>query len=290
MKPVAFDYYTPTSVGETFDLLTKHGTDSKILAGGQTLVPLLNMRLIKPASLIDINQVIELEGIQVNSQGLLIGALTRQQTLLEDSRVAEGWPLLVDATGYIGHLGIRNRGTIGGSLAYANPSAELPATAIVLNAEIIAHSPGGQRNIPAKDFFLGPMKTALRADELLTHVQIPSLPAHVGWAFLEVSHRQRDLPLVAVAALVVLADSSNCSDVRLVLAGVGPKPYTADIASLMVGQNPTPELIAAAVHAAVTNLEPNSDLHASADYRRHAAQTLSRRALTLAVERARERS
>jgi CO/xanthine dehydrogenase FAD-binding subunit len=290
MKPVTFDYYTPKSVGETFDLLTKHGTDGKILAGGQTLVPLLNMRLVKPASIIDINQVMELDGIQVNSQGLFVGALTRQQTLLEDRRVAEGWPLLVDATGYIGHRAIRNRGTIGGSLAYGNPSAELPAAMVALNAEIIARSPGRQRNIPAKEFFLGPMKTALQPDELLTHVQLPSLPARAGWAFLEVSHRQRDLPLVAVAALVALDDSGNCSDARLVLAGVGSKPHTVDVPSQMVGQNPTPELIDAAAHVAVANLEPNSDLHASADYRRHAAQTLSRRALILAVERARERS
>jgi carbon-monoxide dehydrogenase medium subunit len=161
---------------------------------------------------------------------------------------------------------------------------------MALNAEILVRGPGGQQNIPAKEFFLGPMKTALQPDELLTHVQMPSLPAHAGWAFLEVSQRQRDLPFVAVATLLALDDSSNCSDARLVLAGVGPKPYTVDVASLMVEQPPTLARIEAAAQVAVSNLEPNSDLHASADYRRHTAQTLSRRTLILAVERAQERS
>ncbi|MCM8749293.1 xanthine dehydrogenase family protein subunit M [Thermomicrobiaceae bacterium CFH 74404] len=286
MKPVAFDYYRPTSVEEVHALLASHGGGGKILAGGQSLVPLLNMRLARPAAIIDINRVAALEYLHANGDGLVLGALTRQQSLLENRAVAERYPLLVEAVRYIGHRQIRNWGTVGGSLAHADPAAELPVTMVALDAEITASSARGARAIPAREFFLDTLTTALEPDELLASVRLPALSPGTGWSFLEVSRRHGDFALVAVAALVTRDEAGVCTDARLVLGGVGPVPQVVEVRDLLIGQQPTPDAIAAAADVAGAVIEPASDVHATAEYRRHVARVLARRALTTAVERA----
>lgn len=287
MKPPAFDYLSPTSLAEVHELLSTHGEDGKILAGGQSLVPLLNMRLAHPSTLIDINRVTELDYIRKTADGgLAIGALTRQQTLLEDAVVAEHTPLLVEATRYIGHRTIRNRGTVGGTLAHADPAAEMPAVMVALDAEFVVTSAGGERVIPAREFFVDYLTTALAQDELLTEVRIPAAAPRTGSAFQEVSRRHGDFAIVAVAALVTLADDGSCADARLVLTGVGGTPQALDLTGTLIGQAPTAEVIKAAANKAATEIEPTADIHATEAYRRQLARVLSRRALTAAVERA----
>lgn len=286
MKPPVFDYFAPTTVDETHRGLAEHQADGKILAGGQSLVPVLNMRLAYPAVLIDINRVSELDHITLDNGRLTIGALTRQQTLLESDVVAEHFPLLAEATRYIGHRTIRNRGTVGGSLAHADPAAELPAVMLALNAELTLSSTRGQRQVPAQDFFVDYMTTALNPDELLQAVQIPTPAPRSGWSFKEVSRRHGDFALVATAALVTLDEAGTCTDARLVLTGVGPTPVTVDLSTTLIGAVPTADAVAAAADAAREAVDPPSDVHATSDYRRHLARVLSRRALTTAIERA----
>lgn len=286
MKPPAFDYYAPTTVEETHQILAQHGAEGKILAGGQSLMPMLNMRIARPTALIDINGVAGLDGIGGNGDGLVLGALVRQQDLLGDARLAERQPLLVEATRYIGHRTIRNRGTVGGSLAHADPAAELPAVMVALNAEMVASSTQGKRTIPAHDFFLDYLTTALEPTEVLTQVRIPPLPPRTGWSFQEVSRRHGDFAIVAVAALLTLDESGVCRDARLVLTGVEPTPHAADLSGTLIGQQLGAEAIAAAAESAAAKIDPMSDVHADADYRRHLARVLSQRALTTAAERA----
>jgi aerobic carbon-monoxide dehydrogenase medium subunit len=275
-------------VDETRSLLAHYSGDAKLLAGGQSLVPLLALRLAQPAILIDLNSVRELDYIHVNDDGLAIGAMTRHRTLERSSAVHEKCPLLSAAVEWIGHPQIRNRGTIGGSLAHADPAAELPALAIVFDATFtIVDAQGTRRTLKANDFFVTYLTTALGPDDLLSEIYFPVLPASTGWSFVEVARRHGDFALVGVAATVTLDSAHTCLDARIALVGVAPTPVRALSAEqALLHQKPDEQTIAAAASEVVKDIDPPGDVHASAAYRKYVASTLVRRALTEAVHRA----
>lgn len=288
MKPPSFDYYDPTTVEETVSLLVEHQGEAKILAGGQSLMPLLNMRLARPGVVIDVNRVADLDYIREDHGGLVIGAMTRQRALERSELVQRLQPLLHAATLYIAHPQIRNRGTFGGSLAHADPAAEYPAVAVALDAELRAVGPNGIRTIKAGDFFTTYLTTALEPTELLTEVRLPAQPERSGWSFLEISRRHGDFALAGVAVTLTLDAAGKCSAARIVLFGVAPTPVRArDAEQLLIGESPGEQLFEQAGQQASAAIdEPLSDVHAPAQYRRHVAQVLTRRALAEAARRA----
>ena len=290
MKPAPFKYLAPRSLDEALAHLAEHGYDAKPLAGGQSLVPAMNFRLAAPAVLVDLNRVEELFYIRAGDDGgLRIGAMTRQARLERDALVAERAPLIKETMPYVAHPQIRNRGTYGGSLAHADPAAELPAVTIALNGRLRVRSQRGERWVPAEAFFVGLFTTVLEPDELLVEIALPPLPPRTGWAFTEVSRRHGDFALVGAAAVVTLDEAGKCAAVRLVYTGVGEGPVVArEAMRLLEGEVPTSEAIQEAAHrAAQADVSPIGDIHASADFRRHLAHVLGRRALTQAVARAR---
>jgi carbon-monoxide dehydrogenase medium subunit len=285
VKPAPFEYVAPTSVAEAVAALSTAGGDAKVLAGGQSLVPLMNLRLARPAVVVDINRVAGLDAIGVRSGLLSVGALVRHADLAAHPDVA-GWPLLRDALALIGHPAIRNRGTVGGSIAHADPAAELPAVLSVLGGSVMAVGPRGTREIPAGDLFLGYLTTALAADEILTEVRFPALPAAAGSAFVEFARRHGDFALVGAAAVVSLGRGGKVADARLSLIGVGPGPVGVDLAPL-AGKPGAEETWTAGGELAAAACEPDSDLHGPAEYRRRLAGVMAGRALARAAERAR---
>jgi carbon-monoxide dehydrogenase medium subunit len=288
MKPAPFAYFDPRTVEDAVALLGEHA-DAKVLAGGQSLMPLLNMRLARPAAVIDINRIEGLDYIREESGGALtIGAMTRQREIERSEVVRTKQPLLHAATRLIAHPQIRNRGTIGGSLAHADPAAEYPAVALVLDAEMRIAGPGGARTVAARDFFVTYLTTALDAADVLTEVRFPPLPERAGWSFLEVSRRHGDFALTGVAAVYALDASGVCAEARLALFGVAPTPIRAAAAeALLRGQAPSGAMFAEAGEAAAgTADDALSDVHASAEYRRHLVRVLTRRALVEASSRA----
>ncbi len=289
MKPPAFKYYAPTTVEEALALLAEHGYDAKPLAGGQSLIPTMNFRLAAPAVLVDLNRVSELFYIRAaDDGGVRVGAMARHAQVERDPIIAERAPLVHETMPHIAHPQIRNRGTYGGSLAHADPAAELPAVTVALGGKVLARSQRGERWIPAEEFFVGLFATVLEPDELLVEVALPPLPPRTGWAFDEVARRHGDFALVGAAGLVTLDDRGRCADVRLVFMGVGEGPVVArEAMSLLKGEEPTEEAIrAAAEKAAQADVDPISDVHASAEFRRHLTKVLAKRVLTKAVERA----
>src|SRR3954453_19802069 len=248
MKPAPFDYEAPASLDAALDLLARHGADAKILAGGQSLIPVMNFRLAEPALLIDINRVAELDFIRRDADGTLrIGALTRQRRVERDALVAEAAPLLHETMPFIAHPQIRNRGTFGGSLAHADPAAELPAVTVALRSRFRLRKAGGDRWVNASDFFGGLFPTSLEPDEILVEVAIPPMAARTGWSFLEIARRHGDYAQIGVAALVTLDDSGQCREARLVYLSAGDVPIEArEAARLLVGTEISPEAIAAA--------------------------------------------
>jgi carbon-monoxide dehydrogenase medium subunit len=287
MKSGAFEYRAPRTIDEALALLAEHADDAKVLAGGQSLVPLLAMRLARPAVVVDINDVEQLSGIRpLDDGGIAVGSLTRERAAELSPVVAEHVPVLAEALPMIGHVSIRNRGTVGGSIAHADASAELPAVAAVTGAEMVVHSTRGERTIAAEDFFVGHFTTALDDDELLTEIRFPPNLPGAGWAFHEIARRHGDFALVGVAAMVTL-DDGRIGDARLALMGVSDAPVRAAAAeTALVGQCPEPGTLKAVARDATANLEPASDLHGSAEFRRHLAAVATRRALTSAVARA----
>lgn len=287
MKPPPFEYFDPGSVEEALALLKDHGEEAKVLAGGQSLVPLLNFRLARPRYLIDLNRIGALSYIREADGGLAIGAMTRQRVVERSPLVRQRCPLLTEAMPLIGHAQIRNRGTVGGSLAHADPAAELPAVVAALGGEFVVRGAAGQRVLTPEQFFVSYLTTALDASELLVEVRLPPWPPRPGWAFLEVSRRHGDFALVGVAAVLSLDGRGVLSHAALALTGVGPTPVLADEAAQgLVGGRPTPEAFQEAARRVSQALRPDSDLHASAEYRRHVAGVLTRRALARALERA----
>jgi carbon-monoxide dehydrogenase medium subunit len=289
MKPPPFEYHAATSVDEAVTLLAEHGEDAKVLAGGQSLVPLLALRLARPAHVVDINRVGELADV-TNGNGLRVGSLVRQR-VAERSDIVATNPLLVRALGLIGHTAIRNRGTIGGSIAHADPAAELPTVLRALDGEVEATSARGARTVAAADLFEGFLTTSLSPDELVTAVRFPSWAPGTGWSFQEFSRRSGDFAIAGVAATLRLDGKGMISDARIALSGMGPVPVRAVKAeAALAGQQPSDDVWAAASQDAVAGLDPPSDIHGTAAYRRHLAAVLARRALREAHTRSEARS
>ena len=288
MKPPVFEYTAPKSVDEVLAELARHGDAAKLLAGGQSLVPLLNMRLTAPRRLIDLNRVGELAYVAVRDGGVAIGAMTRQRAAERSAVVAGQVPLLADALPWVGHFQIRNRGTIGGSLSHADPAAELPAVAACLDARFTVRGPAGERVLGAGEFFRTHLTTALEPTELLTEVWFPSAARGTGSAWVELARRHGDYALVGVGAVVTLA-GERVGEARLVLTGVGGAPVRArEAETLLAGEPLTPARLADAAAAVRRAIDPGGDIHATPEYRRRVAGVLTGRALTLAAARARE--
>jgi len=286
VKPPPFDYLAPASVEEALALLGDLGEGARALAGGQSLVPLLNFRLVRPRHLVDLNGLTELAGIREDDGQLVIGAMTRQRAVERSALVRARCPLLAEAMPQIGHVQIRNQGTIGGSLAHADPAAELPAVVAALDGELVLRSARGQRMVKPEQFFVTYFTTAAGPAELLVEVRLPVIPPRTGSAFMEVSRRHGDFALVGVAATVTVDEAGVCTGSALALTGVGRTPVVArEAARALVGVKPTAEAVDDVGRRVADAVRPDSDLHASSEYRKHLAGVLTRRALARAAER-----
>lgn len=295
MKPAPFEYRSPRTLDEALDILAEEGEGARILAGGQSLVPAMNFRLAAPAVLVDLNRVPELShiresdgGLKDGTGGLAIGAMTRQREVERSPLVAARAPLLHETMPFIAHPQIRNRGTVGGSVAHADPAAEIPAVMVALGARFRASSrrePGG-RWIDAGDFFTGFFATALAPDEILVEIETRPPRPGSGAAFCEIARRHGDYALVGVAAVVTLGADGRCEEARVVLLSVGDGPVSApSVGRALDGESVTEAAIAAAAAAVLEDIDPPGDIHASAAYRRHLAEVLTRQTLARAADR-----
>jgi carbon-monoxide dehydrogenase medium subunit len=288
MKPAAFDYVIADSIDMAVASLADGGGDAKIIAGGQSLVPMLNFRLLRPSVLIDINRIGDMAFIEEAGKKIRVGALTRHYQLETSPVIARHLPVLASAMTHVAHLAIRNRGTIGGSLSHADPAAELPMMALLLDAELHIASASGKRTIAARDFFVGALTVDLARDDIVTEIVLPKLPPKTGWGFEEVARRSGDFALAAVAATLTLS-AGVISQARIALTGVGATPVrAAEAEALLVGQALEPGLIDRIIDAVRAAIEPDTDLHASSDYRRHLGGVLAGRAVSAAWRRANE--
>lgn len=280
MKPCAFEYLSPQTVEEAIDLLDRYGDEAKIIAGGQSLVPMMNFRLARPEILIDINGIRELEYIKTEGDELVIGALTRERDIEQSPVVVEKWPILSKAISFIGHSTIRNRGTIGGSLVHADPSAEIPTALCALNGTLKVLGPSGDKILQPEEFFLTYLTTSLEPSDLLVEVRIPALPQNTGWSFMELSRRSGDFAIVAVGILLLTEAAGVCSEARISMGGVAPTPVRAQEAeALLAGQKITEKLIAEAAQQAAEETDTEPDYHASAEYRMDMARVFVKRGL-----------
>lgn len=289
MKPAPFDYWAPTSVDEAVKILCglDDPGDAKVMAGGQSLMPLLNLRLSNPLYVVDLNGLDGISAIRREHDTLSVGAMCRQRAAERSAEVSAGVPLVTEALGNVGHPAIRNRGTVGGSIAHADPAAEMPTVALCLDAEMVAQGPAGERTIPAAEFFEGFLTTALTEEEILTAIRFPVDGPHCGSAFAEVARRHGDFAMAGVAVQVRL-DGDTIAEARIAVSGVGLTPVRAPEAeALLAGAAAGEEALAAAAAATSAALHPTSDLHASGAYRKHIAGVLVQDALTTATDRAR---
>jgi len=287
VKPAPFEHLATRSAEEAIAALGRGGADAKVLAGGQSLVPMLNLRLARPALLVDINPARELDYVREVDGAVSVGATARQ-------RAVERWasaslPLLAEALRWVGHAPIRNRGTAVGSIVHGDPASELPAVLLCLDGVVVAAGARGRREIAARDLYLGPLYTALEADELAVEARLPLPPPGAGWGFAEVARRHGDFALAGAAALLALDAAGRVSLARLALFGVGPTPVRAPEAeTVLAGHSPDPARVREAARAGAAPLQPDGDIHASADYRRRVAAVLAERVLTAAAGRARK--
>ena len=291
MKPPPFEYYAPTTIEEALAHLAEYGYDAKPLAGGQSLIPMMNFRLAQPSVLVDLNNISELSYIRPDENGgTLVGAMTRHKTVGNDPLIAKQIPLVHEAIPNIGTSQVRTRGTFGGSLSHADPSAELVAVSVALDAQLKVRSQKGERWVPASEFFIGSFTSALEPEELLVEINLPHLTERSGWSLMEVARRHNDFALVGVAAVVTLDEKGNCETARMAFLSAGDRPMEAyQAAELLKGQTPTAEVIlAAAEKASSADIDPGGDIHATAEFRRHLANVLTRRALDVAFKRAME--
>jgi carbon-monoxide dehydrogenase medium subunit len=286
VKPAAFEYHAPRELEEALDLLARHGDAAKVLAGGQSLVPLMNMRLARPAVLVDINRLPGLARLEARSDGLVLGALVRQRALERSPEVRRRAPLLAEAAPLIGHLPTRARGTVVGSCVHADPAAELPACAIALDATFTLRRAAGTRRVAAARFHVGLFATALGPDELVTEMALPAPPPRAGSAFVEVARRHGDFALVGAAAVVHLAEDGACREARLVFLGAGEVPHAAAAARQLAGRPRDAARLDAVARGAADELSPPSDVHATGAYRRRVAAVIGSRALARAWDRA----
>ena len=285
MKPVAFDYHAPATVEGAIALLTRYGGEAKLLAGGQSLMPLLNFRLSRPAALVDLNAIPSLAYIREENGEVRFGAMTRQRTIEFSRAVADRVPLLTEATKLVGHLPIRTRGTIGGSLAHADPSAEYPAVLAALDGTVVVRSPRGERALRPSELFQSYLTTSLGPDEILVEVRLPAMAAGAGFAFEEFSRRHGDFAIVGIATMLV-GDGQHCATARLATAGAGPVPMRLRSAEEILERDGLSEAaVEAAARRAAELVEPDSDIHASAAYRRNLTRVLTGRALRRAKAR-----
>jgi len=288
MKPAAFQYFDPQSVTDAVARLREHGGAAKVLAGGQSLLPLMNLRLVRPAVVVDINRIASLAYIRESHGTLTLGALTRLSAVEGSDVVRRRVPLLAEAAAHVGHLAIRHRGTIGGNLAHADPASEIPAALLALEGHVVATGPRGERTIAAADLFKGPLTTALDPAELLTEVRVPIDPPGSGSAFLEVSRREGDYALVGVAVLLQ-KDGGRCARARLGLCGVGGTALRMrEAETILESAGVTDDALPAVALAVERAVAPSDDVQASADYRRHVAGVLTVRAVRKAWQRAQE--
>lgn len=287
MKPAAFEYHSAATISEAADILARLGDEGRILAGGQSLVPLMNFRLAQPEHIVDINPISELDYVQDEDGMVSIGAMTRQARVEHDPTARQRVPLLHEALKLVAHPPIRHRGTVVGSIAHADPAAELPAVALALEAKMTVTSAGGTRELAAADFFLGPFETAVQPGEFVTAVSFPVAAPGSGHAFVEFARRHGDFA-IAGAGVTLTLDGGVVTDSSIVLCGVGPTPIRASAAERTLERSdPTPEVIDLAADAAVDGLAPGGDMHGSAKYRVGVARSQVRRAIVRAVERAR---
>jgi CO/xanthine dehydrogenase FAD-binding subunit len=285
MKPAKFDYHSPQSRSEALELLAEHGDDAKILAGGQSLMPLMNMRLVRPSVVIDINGIGDLAHITPEQDGgLSVGALTRHRQIEQSSLVWERFPLLAEAVPNIGHFQIRNRGTVGGSLAHADPAAEIPALSLTLDAEFVITKKGSERVVNADEFFVTHLTTILEPDEMLTQVRFPSPPQPWQWGFQEVCRRAGDFALVGAVAMLQLDANGVCQDGRITIFGASGTPLRISAAEgILQGSQVDADVRQQAAEAVSQALDPISDIHASAEYRKDVGGVMARRALEQAL-------
>ena len=288
MKPAPFEYYAPDSIEQAVDLFSQHSGDAKLLAGGQSLVPAMNFRVAQPSILIDLNRVSELSYIREEGNVIRVGSMARERHLEFDSSVEKRTPLLHEAVPFIAHPQIRNRGTIGGSIVHSDPAAELPVLMLALNARLKARNKTGERWIDAQDFFVGMFTTALEADEILVEIELPFMPSHTGWSFMEVAPRAGDYAMMGVAALVTVDESGKCIRAKLVYLNAGEGPIDAkEAAKKLQGESLNDTLIEeAAVTASEKEINPFGNMHASADFQRHLAKVLTKKTLRVALQRA----
>lgn len=287
MKPAPFRYVAASSLAAALASKAEHGEDARFLAGGQSLIPAMNFRMAQPAVLIDVNPLTDLDYIRREGGTLRIGALTRYRTLQRSELVTKHQPLLAEALPQVAHPQIRNRGTLGGNLAHADPASELPAVMAALDARLRARSARGERWITAGDFFVGVLTTSLAADEMLIEIELPDRPARTGTCFLEVARRQGDYAMMGVAAAISLGPDGVCTDARLAFCSAGETPVLARTsAQTLIGWRLGEPEFAAAGEAGAREIQPMGSVHASAEYQRHLAKVLTVRALRIARERA----
>jgi CO/xanthine dehydrogenase FAD-binding subunit len=284
VKPRSFDYVAARDLDHALDVLAQGGADAKILAGGQSLMPMMNFRLVNPAVLLDINRIAGLDRISADADGLTFGPLVRHRMTATDRLVAAEFPVLAQAMTHVAHHTIRNRGTFVGSLCHADPAAEMPMLALLLDAEIAIASVRGTRHVAARDFFVGPLFTALEQDEMVTGVRLPRLAPGTGWGFEEFARRPGDFALAAVA-VTMSRQGDRAKDVRIAMMGVADTPVRLPAAESVLASDGFAHLDAC-IDAVRGALEPNTDLHASRDYRRHLAGVLAGRAVAAAWHRA----
>lgn len=288
MKPAPFEYHAPDSLEQALDLMSRYAGEAKILAGGQSLVPAMNFRIVQPAVLIDLNRVPELGYLREEGNLIRVGAMARERQLEFDSGIADRTPLLAEALPFIAHPQIRNRGTIGGSLVNADPAAELPVLMLALSARLKAKSLSGERWIAARDFFVGMFTTALEPEEILVEIELPFMQPHTGWSFLEVAPRAGDYALMGVAALVTLDEQGKCREAKLVYLNAGDGPVEAQEAAGMLANESLTEasIESAAALASEKEINPFGNVHTSPEFQRHLAKVLTGKALKQALQRA----
>jgi carbon-monoxide dehydrogenase medium subunit len=287
MIPASFDYYRASSVDDAVRLLSEHD-DAKVLAGGHSLIPLMKLRLASPAALIDIGGLRELSGIREEGDEIVIGALTRHYTLETSQLLHAKAQVVGEAAAQIGDVQVRNRGTVGGSLVHADPGADLPAVMLALDATMVVHGAGGDRRVPAGDFFVEMLTTDVQPNEILTEIRFPSVGVGAGSAYVKFPNPASGYSVVGAAAIVGLGAGGALSDVRIGVSGVAAMPLRASEAeNALKGRQPTDDAVRAASMEASNGIEALEDIHASADYRLHLTRVMTRRALESALSRAR---
>lgn len=290
MKPAWFDYYAPRELSEALEILADAGQDGRVLAGGQSLVPMLNLRILSPAVVVDINRIEALNGLRADKDQLTVGALVRHADLLRSPEVREGWPLIWEATTQVAHMAIRNRGTVCGSVSHNDPSAEHPSVLVTLGGTVMIAGKAGRRELPAEEFSTGMLSNALEPGEMVVGLRYPRPPAGTGLAFVEFARRLGDFAIAGAAAMLTMRNGT-CENARLTIVGMGQGPFRAQAAEDMLtgrklGAKDSRDAFAEAAAKAAAAVDPTDDVHASSSYRRHLAGVMAARALETALARA----